>query len=196
MEVRFLSIAVRHSLCCFFGRANLRRTLTVLNGHLSSGWVQSDGDHVLLGRDILWVDVTHFEHCQSQCRAHGHGPDEVCPDCLAPLAEAVSTYGGDFLAGFSLPDSEVFNEWQTNQAESLRSALSRALDRLVEAEGSRRVGQTRVTRYRFRHALFQTYLYANLDPGRLAILHEAVGDALEEIHTGEPDTRVQGIPAL
>jgi len=55
----------------------------------------------------------------------------------------------------------------------------------VAARSVRRVGPDRAQRlstYRFRHALFQQYLYGRLDPVERAALHEAVGLALEALH--------------
>lgn len=54
--------------------------------------------------------------------------------------------------------------------------------RLIEARGAHRTGHQLLSRYRFRHSLFQHYLYEALDPVLRAHLHEAVGSALEELH--------------
>ncbi len=53
---------------------------------------------------------------------------------------------------------------------------------LVHAQGSQWLGSRRLSRYRFRHFLFQKYLYNKLDPVQRAYLHEAVGNALETLH--------------
>ena len=63
--------------------------------------------------------------------------------------------------------------------------LSRELDkqhRLVTAQALDRVGQQRLSFYRFRHYLFQHYLYHSLDELERAYLHEAVGLALEALY--------------
>jgi predicted ATPase len=68
---------------------------------------------------------------------------------------------------------------------ALVQRLSRELDkqhRLVTAQALDRVGQERLSFYRFRHYLFQHYLYYNLDDLERAYLHEAVGLALEALH--------------
>jgi DNA-binding SARP family transcriptional activator/predicted ATPase len=60
--------------------------------------------------------------------------------------------------------------------------LSAALGRrhnLVAAQQIRRLDGQRLSRYRFRHILFQRYLYAGLDDIEWARLHEEVGLALE-----------------
>jgi predicted ATPase len=82
-------------------------------------------------------------------------------------------------------------EWQIVQR------LSGELDRrhrLVRAQGILRMepalsgakGGQRLSRYRFRHILFQRYLYSSLDQVERSHLHEAVGDALEALHKDQP----------
>jgi DNA-binding SARP family transcriptional activator len=66
--------------------------------------------------------------------------------------------------------------------------LSKELDRqhrLVSVESLGRVGQQRLTRYRFRHHLFQQYLYDRLTEAERAYLHEAVGNAMEMMYGAE-----------
>ena len=58
---------------------------------------------------------------------------------------------------------------------------------LVLAEGVDRIGGTRLVRYRFRHALFQQYLYAQLDAVEQVHAHEAVARNLEAICADHPD---------
>jgi DNA-binding SARP family transcriptional activator len=53
--------------------------------------------------------------------------------------------------------------------------------RLIRAHAIQRLGQQRVSRYRFRHYLTQKYLYDTLDPVERAYLHEDVGGALEDL---------------
>jgi len=68
--------------------------------------------------------------------------------------------------------------------------LSDELDRrrrLVRAQGIQRLGEGRLSHYRFRHILFQKYLYHSLDPVERAHLHERVGTALETLHGEETD---------
>ena len=51
--------------------------------------------------------------------------------------------------------------------------------RLVFAQGVERFGEQRLSRYRFRHDLFQRYLYGRLDAVERARLHETVAHELE-----------------
>jgi predicted ATPase/DNA-binding SARP family transcriptional activator len=113
-------------------RADLRRTLSVLNTTLGGEWLQTDGELVNLNRRAdFWLDIEQFEYHLATCQSHGHPPDEVCPACLPPLTEAVQLYRGEFLAGFSLRDSANFDEWQFFQTERLGRELAQALERLI-----------------------------------------------------------------
>ncbi|MBM4467470.1 MAG: hypothetical protein FJ014_18255 [Chloroflexi bacterium] len=59
--------------------------------------------------------------------------------------------------------------------------------RLVTAHSVRRVDGQRLSCYRFRHVLFQSYLYRSLDEVERARLHEAVGKELETLCAGSAD---------
>ncbi|MCB0015897.1 MAG: hypothetical protein KDE34_28475, partial [Anaerolineales bacterium] len=81
--------------------------------------------------------------------------------------------------------AEVVARIQQLNERELVQQLSRELDkqhRLVTAQALDRVGQQRLSLYRFRHYLFQHYLYQNLDELERAYLHEAVGLALEALY--------------
>jgi predicted ATPase len=52
---------------------------------------------------------------------------------------------------------------------------------LVQAQTLVRMRSQRLSRYRFRHILFQKYLYSGLDPVARMQLHEDVGNALESL---------------
>ncbi len=54
--------------------------------------------------------------------------------------------------------------------------------RLVTAQSLQRVGWQCLSRYRFRHFLFQQYLYDHLDQVERAHLHEATGNVLEALY--------------
>ena len=113
-------------------RADLRRTLSVLNRALDGEWLVTDQDMVGLNRQAdFWLDMTYFQRRLAECQRHGHAPTEVCAACLPPLTDAVSIYRDDFLAGFTLPDSANFDEWQFFQTERLHNDLGQALEHLV-----------------------------------------------------------------
>jgi WD40 repeat protein/DNA-binding SARP family transcriptional activator len=83
------------------------------------------GDHTL--------DVARFCSLLESAHAHAHAAVERCDACVARLAEAVECYRGDFLAGFSLPDSAPFDEWATIQREQLHQQQLAALETLTSA---------------------------------------------------------------
>jgi predicted ATPase len=104
------------------------------------------------------------------------------PQSTQHLLSIASVEGDRFTA-------EVVAGVQAASERETLQCLSETLDRrhrLVSAEGIRRLGDQRLSRYRFRHILFQRYLYSNLDPVERAYLHERVGIVLEGLyHTHE-----------
>jgi tetratricopeptide (TPR) repeat protein len=81
--------------------------------------------------------------------------------------------------------AEVIARVRAVDERDLVSSLSNALDRqhhLVVSQGIQRLGLQRLSSYRFRHNLFQTYLYDGLDAAQKAYLHEDVGRVLEALY--------------
>lgn len=79
---------------------------------------------------------------------------------------------------------------QVNEREVVRR-LSQELDRqhrLVAPQALESVGQQRLSFYRFRHHLFQHYLYQRLDKLERTYLHEAVGHGLEALYGAQTET--------
>jgi DNA-binding SARP family transcriptional activator/tetratricopeptide (TPR) repeat protein len=104
----------------------------------------------------------------------------------APLREALrvaSVEGETFTA-------EVVAQVEAVDEGDIVSWLSRELDRqhrLVSAQGVRPTNRGCLSQYRFRHILFQRYLYGRLDPVERARLHRRVGTALERLHGEAPE---------
>jgi ABC-type oligopeptide transport system substrate-binding subunit/tetratricopeptide (TPR) repeat protein len=145
-------------------RAEVRRTLWQLNRDLGAGWLVADRETAGLAADVvpggshpgghlrraartadaqedladrvLWLDVRAFQDRLAACEAHDHPRDEPCGDCVPLLEEAVALYRDDFLAGFTLPDSAQFDEWQFFQTQSLRDGLAGVLGRLAAWYGA------------------------------------------------------------
>jgi DNA-binding SARP family transcriptional activator len=110
------------------GRSDLSRMLSSLRKTLGSDFFLTDRESVALKREAdLWIDVLHFRKQLEACRTTA-GQDD---DCRQKLASAVELYRADFLAGFTLPDSPGFDEWQLLQTEALRRDLAWALDQLT-----------------------------------------------------------------
>ena len=74
----------------------------------------------------------------------------------------------------------------------LSGDLDRA-HRLVRAQSIQRVNDRLLSRYQFRHILFQKYLYGSLDEVLRAHLHEQVGLALEELYGVEEGAGVVAV---
>jgi DNA-binding SARP family transcriptional activator/predicted ATPase len=83
------------------------------------------GDHAL--------DVLAFRALLDASHAHTHGALETCAACLARLEQAAELYRGEFLHGFSLPDSSAFEEWALVVREQLQQAALEALSTLADA---------------------------------------------------------------
>jgi DNA-binding SARP family transcriptional activator/predicted ATPase len=106
----------------------------------------------------------------------------------APLREALkvaSVEGETFTA-------EIVARVQGAGELEVIAQLSDQLDRrhrLIVSEGSQSVspGGRRASRYRFRHIMFQEYIYSNLDEAERGYLHEAVGNALEQVYAGQTE---------
>jgi len=81
--------------------------------------------------------------------------------------------------------AEVVARVRAADEREMVGRLSGELDRrhrLVRAQGILRMDGQRLSRYRFRHILFQRYLYNSLDEVERAHLHEAVGNTLEALY--------------
>ncbi|MBN1937529.1 MAG: hypothetical protein JW934_22920 [Anaerolineae bacterium] len=113
-------------------RAELRRTLSLLNRTLGSQWLAVDRETAAWASETdVWLDVEALRGQVAACAAHGHPPDDLCPACIPLLAQAVELYRDGFLAGFTLPDAPAFDEWQFFEGEGLRDQAASALQRLA-----------------------------------------------------------------
>ncbi len=160
-------------------RGALRRTLSVLNGGLGGVGVIIDRTSVALNPDALDVDLVSFRRALAEVRAHGDPAGSACPSCLDLLDAAATIDGGEFMAGFSLRDSETFDEWQLGEAESYRRELTGALERL--SRGRAAAGD-------WSAAVVATRRWLELDP-----LHEPAHRLLmtELARIGEPAAALQ-----
>ena len=108
---------------------NLRRDLGRLKQVVGGEVLQAD--RMQIGLNSLQVDTAVFQTHLQAAANHSHAPHELCPSCLATLSDAVALYSGDFMSGFTLPDSPEFDEWQFFEREALRHKLSEALQQLI-----------------------------------------------------------------
>jgi DNA-binding SARP family transcriptional activator/predicted ATPase len=99
-------------------------------------------------------------------------------DPLREVLRTASVEGETFTA-------EVVARVQVADEREIVAQLSNELDRrhrLVSAHGILRMGDQCLSQYRFRHILFQKYLYDSLDQVERVRLHEEVGTALEALY--------------
>ena len=87
------------------------------------------GDH--------WLDVAEFQALISACLAYHPGGRNLCLDCVARLEGAVALYGGEFLAGFSLPGCPGFDWWQLSMREACHHLALEAMTWLTIHHESR-----------------------------------------------------------
>jgi len=81
--------------------------------------------------------------------------------------------------------AQVIDRLQEVAERRLLKQLTQELDRqhrLVSEEGSKRIGATRISRFRFRHHMFQKFLYENLGESEREQLHEDVASILEALY--------------
>ncbi|MCB0213500.1 MAG: AAA family ATPase, partial [Anaerolineae bacterium] len=81
--------------------------------------------------------------------------------------------------------AEVVAHVQSIKKRYVIEQLSRGLDKqhgLVQYKGSQQSNLQTLSLYRFRHILFQDYLYRSLDPAERRYLHQSVAEALEQLY--------------
>ncbi|MBN1659119.1 MAG: AAA family ATPase [Anaerolineae bacterium] len=110
------------------------------------------------------------------------------------VLEAASVEGESFSAEVVARALDVEPAWVL---QGLSGRLSRE-HRLVEAVGVHYLGEggEPLSRYRFRHGLFQEHLHDHLDAVQRARMHGAVGRALEELCGGVEAALAQVSPQL
>ena len=114
-------------------RGGLRRELSTLKKALPDGLIKADRQTIGLERGVgIWLDIDQFKKYLQNFHHHNHPKGESCKDCEEDLIKAIKLMKGDFLEGFSLPDSTNFDEWQFFQTESLRQDYGHALENLIE----------------------------------------------------------------
>lgn len=114
-------------------RAELRRTISTLQSLTGANFLEVTRSSITMN-PLVTVDAREFQALVNSVSAHHNHTDQHCPDCARALERAVALYRDDFLAGFSLSDSSVFDDWMINEAERLRDLLNVALERLSRPE--------------------------------------------------------------
>ncbi|MCB0167200.1 MAG: AAA family ATPase [Anaerolineae bacterium] len=106
------------------------------------------------------------------------------PQTLQEVLKIASVEGEVFTA-------EVAARVQAINERQMVSQLSQILDRqqrLISVQDSQQLEDKRLSRYRFRHSLFQKFIYDSLDQVERVYLHQAVGTTLEQLYGKNVDT--------
>ena len=116
-------------------RNNLRGSLFELKTALGERVILIEREEVAIHPQAdLWVDVCEFQNRiekNRQSLSFAGEEQAASPDSLSELSEAVALYSADFMAGFSLPGSREFEDWQFFIAENLRQTLAEVLKALI-----------------------------------------------------------------
>ena len=144
-----------------------------------------EGGDLVRDAEGCWVEgpALHWEKLPARVEAVIAERIGRLPDRCRALLAAASVEGEEFTA-------EIIARVLGVDESSIRQCLDGDLSdrhRLVAAVSLRRLGARKLSRYRFRHHLFQRYLYDHLDVVRRVNLHEAVGSALEALCGEAPD---------
>jgi len=115
--------------------ANLRRTLYSLGKALGNRYFITDREALgFLEEGTLQTDARVFKKIVRQAKAQNHELESGDTRFKELLRQAVTIYRGDFLEGFNLNDSLVFEDWQLIQRDELSSEYAWSIDRLAEME--------------------------------------------------------------
>ncbi len=116
----------------------LRRTLSVLKAALGGAGLTIERGSVALRPEDCDVDAWRFSEALARVRGHAHPADGRCASCLDELEQAVALDRGEFMAGFTLRSSEVFDVWQAAEAQAYGRELTGALERLARGRAAQR----------------------------------------------------------
>jgi len=146
--------------------------------------MQERGD-LVQDEDGCWVEGPAVDWASLPARVEAAIGERVnrLPRTLQETLKVAGVEGEEFTAEVV---AQVRGLAELEMVGQLSSRLDRR-HRLVREQGSQQTvpGGQRISRYRFRHILFQKYVYNTLDEAERAYLHKAVGDALEQLYEGE-----------
>ena len=153
-------------------------TVELLRDLRERGVIINDGD----GREVLSQPV-NWQALPIKAEAVIAERIGRLPQQLQRVLKVASVEGQDLTA-------EVVARIENIDEREIIRLLSEEADRrhqLVQALDVRRAGAQRLSVYRFRHILFQKYLYQSLDRVERSYLHESVGKTLETLLGNKAD---------
>ena len=99
-------------------KSSLRYTLSITRKEIDGELLETDRQTVALRTDLMGCDVVRFRRLAGGAEVEG-------------WQTAVELYTSDFLAEFSLKDSDPFEVWRREERESWRLAYGRLLEKLI-----------------------------------------------------------------
>lgn len=119
------------------GLASLRRCLVSLS-KIMGKHLESDRTTIgLRPGEGFWSDVGQFTAASKRLPGRASAGEAGLAEQLDELEAATRLYRDDFLAGFSLPDGDAFDDWQFSETERFRREHLRMLDALVAGHRAR-----------------------------------------------------------
>jgi DNA-binding SARP family transcriptional activator len=110
--------------------ANLRKVLG--DREATTPFLLISGDEIQFNLEgSQRIDVNELSELFDACANHSHQEGGGCEDCEELLKQAGELYQGEFLAEFSLPDSQVFEEWALINREVFQQRAARAYRELI-----------------------------------------------------------------
>jgi tetratricopeptide (TPR) repeat protein len=150
----------------------------LLNSFIESGALVEDREGVLhLVRSIIWRELPHRVEGVIESRMQRLSAEQ------REILDVACVQGEEFSAEIV---AAITGQTRRTIVRELSGSLQRE-HRIVEAVGLVRIGSRSRSVYRFRHNLFQAYLYETLDQIERADLHGETGIALEGLHEGEEE---------
>lgn len=118
-------------------RNNLKQAVSILRKAL--GDREAEAVYLLTTRDEIqfnsesthWIDVDELDNILESCFNHDHKNGVSCVSCEESLKQACEMYRGQFLAEFSLSDSQAFEEWSLVNREVFQRRMANGFRELI-----------------------------------------------------------------
>jgi DNA-binding SARP family transcriptional activator/predicted negative regulator of RcsB-dependent stress response len=155
--------------------------------------MQERGD-LLRDKEGRWIEGPELDWQQLPVRVEAVITERIgrLPQKVQDALSVACVEGETFTA-------EVMAQVEATDVGEMVRCLSDTLDRkhrLVIAQRVLRLDGQRLSRYRFRHILFQKHLYNSLDSVQRVHLHQAVGTALEGLYGESAEQAEAAAPQL
>jgi predicted ATPase/DNA-binding SARP family transcriptional activator len=110
--------------------ANLRTALWDLQQNLGD-YLQITNQTVEINSAAVWFDVAQLEQALSTSETYWRRENSLSINEAQKLSQTLALYSGDFLEGFFLRDSEVFETWLSMERERLHKRIVEAVHHLA-----------------------------------------------------------------